>query len=104
MVLWIMKWDINPDKLDSYAEWAQGAIPSVIGGGGVVEFRGYRPVTGDRRVVVTIEFADMASWQTWYENETVQDVFDGMAAIALNLETELWGPSPMVPQPIRPGG
>ena len=36
MVLWVMKWDINPDKLDSYGAWAQGAIPSVIGAGGVV--------------------------------------------------------------------
>ena len=104
MVLWIMKWDINPDKVDSYAEWAQGAIPSVIGAGGVVEFRGYRPVSGDRRVVVTVEFADLATWQSWYESDTVQDVLAGMGDMVLNLETELWGPSPVVPQPIRPGG
>ena len=49
MVLWVMKWDINPDKLDSYGAWAQGAIPSVIGAGGVVEFRGYRAVSGSQR-------------------------------------------------------
>jgi len=104
MVLWVMKWDINPDKLDSYAEWAQGAIPGAIGAGGVVELRGYRPVTGDRRVVVTVEFTDLAAWQAWYDSEAVQDVLEGMAAISQNLETDLWGPSPMVPQPIRPGG
>ncbi len=104
MVLWIMKWDINPDELDSYTEWAQRAIPSVLAAGDVVEFRGYRPVTGDRRVVVTTEFADLASWQAWYNTNTVQDVFEEMAKITLNLETELWGPSPVVPKPIRPGG
>ena len=39
MVLWVMKWDINPDKLDSYAGWSQGAIASAIGAGGVVDGR-----------------------------------------------------------------
>ena len=104
MVLWIMKYDINPDKLDSYAEWAQNAIPKVLGAGNVVEFRGYRPVTGDHRVIVTTEFADLASWQAWYDTDAVQSVVEEMATIALNLETELWGPSPVVPKPIRPGG
>ena len=104
MVLWVMKWDINPNNIDSYAEWAQSAISSTIRGGGVVELRAYRQVSGDHRVVVTVEFADLAAWQAWYESEAVQGVLDSMVAVILNFETELWGPSPVAPQPIRPGG
>jgi len=104
MVLWVMKYDINPAKLDSYAEWAQGAVPTLIGAGGVVELRGYRPVTGSRSVVVTYEFADLAAWQAWYDSEAVQGILESSASMLLNLETELWGPSPVLPQPIRPGG
>lgn len=104
MVLWIMKWDINPAKVDSYDEWAQGVIPKAIGAGGVVEFRAYRPITGSRRVVITTEFADIATWQSWYDSEAVQSILADMTSMLLNLETELWGPSPVVPQPIRPGG
>jgi len=103
MVLWVMKYDINPAKIDSYGEWAQSTVPDIIGAGGVVEFRGYRPVTGDRRVVVTVEFADLAAWKAWYDNEAVQAIFADTSML-LNLETDLWGPSPVVPQPIRPGG
>jgi heme-degrading monooxygenase HmoA len=103
MVLWVMKWDIDPAQKESYGEWAQDAIANVVGAGGVVEFRAYRPVTGSRRVAVTIEFADLAAWQAWYESEPMQELFAD-TSIQQNLETELWGPSPLLPQPIRPGG
>jgi heme-degrading monooxygenase HmoA len=103
MVLWVMKYDINPAEKESYGEWAQGVIPKVIGAGGVVEFRAYRPVTGDRRVVVTVEFADLATWQAWYDSEAMQEIFAD-TSIQQHLETELWGPSPILPEPIRPGG
>jgi hypothetical protein len=26
MVLYVMKWNIHPDKVEAYTEWAQGAI------------------------------------------------------------------------------
>jgi hypothetical protein len=28
MVLYVMKWDIHPDKLDAYIKWTAGAIKS----------------------------------------------------------------------------
>ena len=52
--------------------------------------------------MTTTEFADLADWQAWYESEAVQSTLAEMAFVAVNLETELWGPSPVVPQPIRP--
>ena len=104
MVLWVMKYDINPDKRDAYGAWAQSAIPSVIGAGNVVEFSAYRPISGSRSVATTVSFADLADWQAWYESDAVQTIIVEMASVTLNLETELWGPSPVLPQPIRPGG
>mgnify|MGYP001076776458 CR=1 FL=1 len=103
MVLWIMKWDIHPDKAEAYLKWTEGAIKRTLGVPGVVEFRAYRPVTGASQVVVTYEFADLATWAAWYGNEDVQKVQDELHTLALNVNTELWGPSPVVPAPIRPG-
>jgi hypothetical protein len=54
-------------------------------------------------VVITYEFADMAAWATWQMNEDVQKVLTEAHALALNVTTELWGSSPVVPAPIRPG-
>jgi heme-degrading monooxygenase HmoA len=70
---------------------------------GIVEFRGYRPVTGSYQVAVTYEFADMNAWAAWNSNEDIQKLWDEARAYLTNMSYELWGPSPVVPEPIRPG-
>jgi len=104
MVIYVSKWNIHPDKVAAYAEWAKSAVPRVLAVPGLVEFRGYRPVTGPSQVVVTYEFADLAAWATWYGNEEVQKITDELRTFAVDVESELWGPSPIVSEPIRPGG
>jgi quinol monooxygenase YgiN len=103
MVLYVMKWDILPDKLEAYKQWTQSAIKRTLGVPGVVEFRGYRPATGTSQVVVTYEFANMGDWAAWRSNEDLEKVMDELRALAANVSTEVWGPSPIVPEPIRPG-
>ena len=103
MVLYVMKWDIHPDKLDAYVKWTEGAIKRTVGTPGVIEFRAYRPAAGAPQVVITYEFADMATWAAWHDHEDVQKVLLELHTIAVNISLELWGPSPVVPAPIRPG-
>ena len=103
MVLFITKYDINPDKVEAYNEWAKSAVPRLLAVPGVVEFRGYRPVTGSSQVAVTLEFADLTTWAAWYANEDVQAVFAESRTYETNIVYELWGPSPIVPKPVRPG-
>ena len=104
MVLYVTKWDIRPEKAEAYAQWAESAIRRALGVPGVVEFRAYRPATGSYQVVETYEFADMAAWAAWQSNEDVQKGLDEARAYITNVSSELWGPSPIVPEPIRPGG
>lgn len=103
MVLYVIKFDIHPDKVDAYLDWATNAIRRELAHPGVVEFRAYRPVTGAHQVVITYEFVDMASWAIWQENEEVAKVRNELHTLALNVDIELWGASPVVPAPIRPG-
>ena len=103
MVLYIMKWDIHPDKADAYLKWTEGAIKRTLGVKGVAEFRAYRSVSGDRQAVVTYEFPDMATWAVWQGHEDTQKVLTELHTVALNVSLEIWGPSPVVPAPIRPG-
>jgi quinol monooxygenase YgiN len=103
MVLQVMKWDIHPDKTDAYLKWTEGAIKRTVAVPGVVEFRAYRAVTGSSQIVVTYEFADMAAWAAWQSSDEVQKVRAELGTMGLNVEVEVWGPSPVIPAPIRAG-
>ena len=103
MVLFVVKWDILPQSIDDYTKWAKSAIPRELSVPGVVEFRAYRPATGSSQVVATYEFKDMGSWVAWQSHEDIQQIFDELRSYTTNISIELWGPSPVVPEPIRPG-
>ena len=102
MVLYVSKWDIRPEKADEYAEWAKSALSRIFVVPGVIEFRGYRPATGSHEVAVTYEFADMGAWSAWMSNDDVREVWTEVRQYCTNINSELWGPSPVVPEPIRP--
>ena len=104
MVLQIMKWNVLPGKAKEYSEWAQQAISKTVQIPGVVEFRAYRPASGKHQVVVTYEFADMEAWAKWQGSKESQDVLLELRNVACDVSIELWGPSPVAPEPIRPAG
>ena len=103
MVLSVSKWDIHPDKAEAYLKWTKGAIKRSMSVPGVVEFRAYRGAAGAPQVVITWEFADMSAWAAWNSSEEIQKVLTELRTVAVNVTNELWGPSPVVPAPIRPG-
>ena len=103
MVLQVVKYDVHPDKVEAYLAWAKTAIPRVVNVPGLVEFRAYRPVTGASQVVTLYEFADMAALSSWYYNEETQKLISERRIFTLNEISEIWGSSPLVPEPIRPG-
>lgn len=104
MVVYVMKWNIQPGAGEAYGAFTQRAVPATVGVPGVVEFRGYRPASGDHQVVVTYEFAEMEDWAGWYRDDDVQEALAELRNLAVDVKTELWGPSPVVPEPVRPGG
>jgi quinol monooxygenase YgiN len=103
MVLHVIKYNIHPDKMEAYTKWTQNAIKRTLAVPGVVELRAYRTATGSHRMVVTYEFADMATWAAWQSHEEGQKTRDELGTLATDITIEVWGPSPVVPKPIRPG-
>jgi len=102
MVLSVMKYDIHPDKLEAYLKWPKGAIKRLLSVPGIVEFRAYRGAAGASQVVTTSEFADMAAWAAWQSSDEVQKVIAELHTLAINVTTEVWGPSPVVPAHVGP--
>jgi antibiotic biosynthesis monooxygenase (ABM) superfamily enzyme len=103
MVLSVWKWGILPGKEEAYLEWVRDAIPRIVSIPGVVEFRGYRPVTGSSQVVVTYEFADLEDWAAWYAHEEAQTLLTELRSVTTGVHHELWGPSPVATKAVRPG-
>lgn len=102
MILFVLKYDINPDKVEAYHEWAKTAMRRILAAPGVVEFRGYYPISATSQRLVTIEFADLAAFAAFYADEDIQDLFAERHTYEVNISTELWGPSPVVPEPLHP--
>jgi hypothetical protein len=75
---------------------------------GVAGRRSRQPSMRSSRQIVTVspatfEFADLADWAAWSSSEQSQQVLSEMRTMTLNLDIEVWGPSPLVPQPVRSG-
>ncbi len=102
MVIYSQQWNIRADKAADYPKWSQTAVKRLLGVPGVVEFRAFRLVAGDREVCVTYEFKDLASWAAWRSHETVNAVWQESKAYLEDMRVELWGPSPLIPEPVKP--
>jgi antibiotic biosynthesis monooxygenase (ABM) superfamily enzyme len=103
MVLSVTKYNIHPDKGEVFDGWVKSAIARILSIPGVVEFRAYRPVAGEWQVVTTTEFADLASWASAAGSDTYADLMNELHTLALNVSVEVWGPSQVLPVPLRPG-
>jgi antibiotic biosynthesis monooxygenase (ABM) superfamily enzyme len=101
-VLQVTRYDVPGDKLEAYSKWAEGAIKRILAVPGVVEFRAYRPTVGTSLVVQTYEFADLAAWAAWRSNKETEKLVGELETFVVNMSNEVWGPSPIVPKPIRP--
>jgi len=103
MVLSVVKYNIHPDKTEAFQAWVQRTIPQILALTGVVEFRAYRPASGSWQVVTTTEFSDMAAWANAVSSEVWQQINVELHTLALDITVEVWGPSPVIPKPLRPG-
>lgn len=104
MVLSVSKQSVHPDKLEAHAQWAQKAIPRMLAVPGLVELRAYRPAAGTTQIVITLEFVDLTAWAAYSSDPEILAIVDESRAFLARNETEIWGPSPVLPEPIRPGG
>jgi heme-degrading monooxygenase HmoA len=103
MVVYLMKWDIRPEKEEAYQEWTKSAIGGLLAAPGMVEFRAFRTVMGCHQVAVMCEFTDLQTWGSWQENEDTKKIWEQGRRYMTNISMELLGPSPIVPEPLRPG-
>jgi hypothetical protein len=99
-----LKYDFLPGvDQQAYQAWAKKAIGTVLQSPGIVEFRASRNMVASPQVRATSVFKTMADWGNFAESAgwlalkaELSDQF------ATNVCVDIWGPSPVVPEPLRP--
>ena len=106
MALIVLSWALPPqEQIDTYTEKARTVwIPAVLKQPGLKEFRAYRnPYQTTPQVVIHTEFDSLASCVKYLESEDYTTVLSGLRAVGCtNITAEMWGASPVVPEPLKP--
>ena len=103
MIEWHYCYDFLPGiDQQAYGELAKRIVGVILQQPGIVEFRANRNILGSpqaRATGVWQTFADVANFM---ENlwPTLESEF---RTFVTNIRVEVWGPSPVVPQTLRPG-
>lgn len=88
---------------NAYAEWAKKVIGHVLRSPGLIEFRAHRNLLGSPQIRSISVWESLADWQGFLQSEAWQAAEAELRGrFASNLRFELWGPSPVVPEPLKP--
>jgi hypothetical protein len=87
----------------AHGELAQKAIGVMLQPPGIVELRANRNLLGSPQVRLTTVWETLADWANFAESAERQALESELLAFTTNINIELWGPSPVLPEPLRPG-
>jgi hypothetical protein len=103
MVQQVMTYDLalGVDQ-QAYQAWAKSTVGTMMRQPGLVEFRAYRNMLGTPQVRTTTEWQSLADYEK-FSLGAWQPLEAELRTMATHIRVELWGPSPLVPEPLRPG-
>jgi len=87
----------------AYLEYSKRALATMLKAPGIVEIRSQRSLLGSPQVRLTLEWQTLADWAKFAESPERQKLDSELLKFATGIRIELWGPSPAVPEPLRPG-
>ena len=87
----------------AYVAWSKGASATMLQAPGLVEMRVHRNLLGSPQVRSTSVWQSLAAWARFTESAEWQALELEFRTFLTNLEVQIWGPSPVMPEPLRPG-
>jgi len=97
------KYDFHPNIDErAYAKLAKKATAMMLSSKGFVEFRAHRNMVGSPHVRRTSVWKSLADWAALAQDEEFQKLSAEFRTYVTNLDVQIWGPSPITPEPIRP--
>ena len=97
-------WELLPNiDQEAYGEWAKETVGKILKAPGLVEFRANRNILGAPQVRSTAVWQTLADWANYTDSNEWRALEDEFRAFAADIRIEVWGPSPVLPEPVRPG-
>ncbi len=87
----------------AYLEYSKRALATILKSPGLVEIRSQRSLLGSPQVRLTLLWQTLADWAKFAESPERQILDSELFKFATHVGLEIWGPSPAVPEPLRPG-
>jgi hypothetical protein len=98
-----MTYELRPNlDQQAYGEWAKKTIGVILQTFGVVEFRANRNLLGSPQVRATTVFQTLVDWSKFIDTDEWRTIEEELRAFATDILVEVWGPSPVLPEPVRP--
>lgn len=96
-------WELLPNiDQHAYGEWAKKTVGAVLKAPGLVEFRANRNILGSPQVRSTAVWQTLADWANYSDSDEWRTLDAELRAFVTNINVEIWGPSPVLPEPVRP--
>jgi hypothetical protein len=99
-----LSYNVKPGLDDQgYFEWMKKAIVPALTSKGMVEVRAYRNIKESQGVLVVGLWEKLEDWTEFSRSEGWQSLINTLQnTFATNVRIEVWGPSPVIPAPLRP--
>lgn len=98
-----LSFDLLPNiDMKAYGEWVKKTVASLAKQPGMVEFRANRNLLGSPQIRSAITWQTLDDWSKFTEGSVWQSILSELHGYASDVKVELWGPSPVVPDTIRP--
>ena len=86
----------------AYTDLVQRATQLMLIADGFIEFRAHRNLIGSPHVRRTSVWFSLADWAQLAQQPEFQQITEEFRSFVTHLDVQLWGPSPLTPNPITP--
>jgi len=98
-----LTWDVLPGvDMKAYVAWSRKTAETLAKQPGMIEFRASRNLLGNPQVRVSVTWKSLADWAKFAESDLWHSMEAECRTFATNIRMELWGPSPVMAEPLRP--
>lgn len=97
-------YDLSPDvDQDAYFKFFKKAIVVVFQQRGIIEILAKRSLSGPPNVLIELNWETVADWNRFEVTKEWKMLIEELEkSFVHNLKIQVWGPSPIAPDPLRP--